>query len=524
MDELNTEEIMPIQDSGSGAPETPKKKKKDKVKTVIDGDPSKTTTSGDDDPTERAAEKEKKEKKKKKKDKRADKAESPERAIDSSADVSLEDSPKKSKKEPKDKSRKSPKSKKKDSVSCDSSPEREARKAEKKEKKKKKKDKAKEGAAEEAEDAMNESLESVDADESTSPVSEKTMKAWQLAAYNPDVHAAVDSLTLVEIRVPSLSDGNQVLIKVNYAAINPIDYKLFTGGFHNACPIENFPYTPGFDVAGSVAAVGDSVKRIKVGDKVIADIGLLESCKKPALKQGSAGAFAEYAIVPEQLIVVCNNVDDLKTVAGLPLVGLTVYQALFTGNNRSLGTGNPLGSLQKDEKLLILGGSSATGSVAIQMAKAKGAFVATTASSTSRINDGSMSKVEFCKNLGADVVIDYTVQDWSEELKEQEFDMILDCVGQADEPAKAGKVLKQGGLFVSIANFTMDGKCDGIRYEGMLLRSNAEDLQNIYGMVERGELKIPIDSLFQFKDLQQAMDRQTSGKASGKVILAVANE
>ena len=315
------------------APETPKKKKKEKKPTSADSSFPVTPKSpkprkeGSSEAKGDGAEKSPKEKKKKKKEKMAvegevENAKASDDTID--GDAVVEQSPKKTKKKDKDKSDKSPKGKKKESIAVDSAPEEGSPKKEKK-KKSKSKD-ADAGGDKQGDSATTEPMEPAIVAADTVATNVDTMKAWRLAEYNADVHAAVDSLTLEDVPMPAISDENQILIKVKFASVNPIDYKLFTGGFHGACPIDTFPYTPGFDVAGIVAAIGSNVKDLAIGDHVIADIGLLESCKSPPLKQGPAGAFAQYAIVPQDLVVACNDTGDLKTVAGLPLAGLTVYQ------------------------------------------------------------------------------------------------------------------------------------------------------------------------------------------------------
>ena len=119
---------------------------------------------------------------------------------------------------------------------------------------------------------------------------------------------------------------------------------------------------------------------------------------------------------------------DPSAAAGLPLAGLTAYQALFTKAGRSF-TGADLGSLKSGDKLLILGGATFVGCFAIQLAKNAGAFVACTAST--KLNAKGVAKLEFCKSLGADVVIDYGTAEWSDVLAGKEYDMILDTVGGA---------------------------------------------------------------------------------------------
>ena len=275
------------------------------------------------------------------------------------------------------------------------------------------------------------------------------MKAWRLGAYGEggDPAKAIAALKLEEVAVPTPGKG-EVRVRVEFASINPIDWKVMSGGLHAACPCV-FPYTPGFDVSGSIDAVGDGVTEFKVGDGVIADTGLTETCCTPAPAAGNCGAFADYAVVPANL---CSSRGSAsaETLAGLPLVALTSYQAMYTGSGRSF-TGERLGDLKKGDKLLVLGGSSSVGLFVIQMCKEAGIHVAVTASGN-KMPDG-MSKIEFVKSLGANEVVDYTTQDWSEVLAGQNFDQILDCIGDDADLAKASKVLKKGGSFVSIANF-----------------------------------------------------------------------
>jgi len=172
----------------------------------------------------------------------------------------------------------------------------------------------------------------------------ETMQAWRLSEFNEDPAKAIDSLHLEsDVPVPKPGKG-QLLLKVNYTSLNPIDWKLFTGGYQDDCPIARFPYTPGFDVAGTVLT---STLGFNIGDKVVTNLGLLESCKKPApLPGGPAGALAKFVAVPAKSCVKVSKGTKFKEVAGLPLAGVTSYQALF-GINRSSLTGQPLGDAGK---------------------------------------------------------------------------------------------------------------------------------------------------------------------------------
>ena len=348
-----------------------------------------------------------------------------------------------------------------------------------------------------------------------------SMKAWQLSSYDSDPAAAIDTLTLEEnVPTPSEIGPNQILVKVEYASVNPIDWKLFSGGLHGICPVASFPYTPGFDVGGTVQSVGAEVSNLAVGDKVIADIGLVESCTDPAPTPGGpGGAFAQYAAVPAELCVKVNGMD-LKTVVGLPLAGLTSYQALFTGVGSTF-TGEPLGDAKEGSKVLILGAAGGVGCLAIQMAKKAKCHVTVTASTSKMPNDSSMTKIDFVKSLGADAVIDYQKENWATVLAGQDYDMIFDCVGAMEDLTEhAPKVLKKGGAFVSIANFDPSCKStDDVRFCIFLIKSNSEELQSLVTMVKDGDLTVPIDSEHKFSEVKEAMKRSIGGRSVGKILI-----
>lgn len=346
----------------------------------------------------------------------------------------------------------------------------------------------------------------------------ETMQAWRLPQFHEDPARAIESLHLEDnIPVPQPKEG-QLLVKVNCTSLNPIDWKLFTGKFQEDTPIDRFPYTPGFDVAGTVLT---SALGFNIGDKVVTNLGLLESCKKPApLPNGSAGALAKFVVVPAKSCVKVSKGTSFKEVAGLPLAGLTSYQALF-GIARSGLNGQPLGDAKEGKKVLILGASGGTGSLAVQLAKQAGCLVSATASSHPISETSDVTKIDLVEALGADVVIDYEKKDWSELLKGANYDIIFDCVGNMEDlTERAPKVLKKGGLFVSIANF--DGKpTEHVKYAVFLTKTDKDDLQALVDMVERKELVVPIDSEYDFTHAKDAFKRSLSGAATGKVLVHV---
>ena len=148
------------------------------------------------------------------------------------------------------------------------------------------------------------------------------------------------------------------------------------------------------------------VSDFQVGDKVCADLGLVETCIDPKPAQGNAGAFAEFAVVPASLCARARGLDPAAA-AGLPLAGLTAYQALFTKAARTF-TGEPLGDLKANQKLLVLGGATSVGAFAIQLAKNAGAHVACTASA--KTNSRGVAKTAACAELGADVVFEEALE------------------------------------------------------------------------------------------------------------------
>jgi 2-desacetyl-2-hydroxyethyl bacteriochlorophyllide A dehydrogenase len=332
------------------------------------------------------------------------------------------------------------------------------------------------------------------------------MKAWRLEKYNEDVPAAIDSMTCEDIPIPEPYEGT-VLVKATYSSVNPIDWKLFSGGMDGFFPIKKFPYTPGFDVAGIVEKVGPGVTDLKVGDRIICDLGLLETCCDPPVPQGAGGAFAEYCIAPSTICAKIGDNVDFETVAGLPLAGLTAYQGLFTGSHSQ-----DLGKSKKGDKVLILGGAGGVGTIALQLAANAGCHVTTTA---------SPAKFDLVKSLGANEVINYRDEDWGDVLAGQDYDLIYDMIGLMDDlTVRAPKVLKKGGMFVSIANFDPSAKStDDVRFEIFLLQSKKADLDIMLDMIKDGKLKIIVDKVHDFAETPAAIKQNLGGRSTGKILI-----
>ncbi|TMW69154.1 hypothetical protein Poli38472_001310 [Pythium oligandrum] len=247
-----------------------------------------------------------------------------------------------------------------------------------------------------------------------------TFRAFQYAK-----HGAPEETLVLNTDIPQQTLTNtQVRIQIHSAAINPVDWKVLQNGggwLGLTPPTEEEPYFIGFDGAGTVVEVGADVKTLKVGDAVYA--------MTPFAKFGSV---SEYLTIEEEFVAPKPTILDFNDAASLPLAVLTSWQALVTYTN-----------VQKGERVLILGGSGGTGTLAVQIAKALGAYVITT---TSARNAG------FVKSLGAHEVIDYTTQKWADVIDANSIDVVYDC---GMEPASwntdAQRVLKQNtGRFVTI--------------------------------------------------------------------------
>ena len=250
------------------------------------------------------------------------------------------------------------------------------------------------------------------------------------------------------------------------------------------------------------------------------DLGLCGTCAGPGPAPVHGGALAEYAVVPVSLAAKTNGIDA-SAAAGLPLAGLTAYQALFTKTGRTF-TGDTLGSLKSGDRILVIRGATLVGSFAIQLAKHACAVVTCTASS--KPNADGVTKTEYVKSIGADEVIDYTQNEWSEVLQGTQYDMNFDTIGVQDDWKNAKKVLKKGCDFISVANFGADfGKNKTNVFKNFLLKSDAADLSELIEMVSDGKLTVPIDSVVPFTDVPAALTKSLTQANAGKIVIQVAS-
>uniref|UniRef100_K3WJC2 Enoyl reductase (ER) domain-containing protein n=1 Tax=Globisporangium ultimum (strain ATCC 200006 / CBS 805.95 / DAOM BR144) TaxID=431595 RepID=K3WJC2_GLOUD len=315
-------------------------------------------------------------------------------------------------------------------------------------------------------------------------------------------HGKPDKVLQLRPRVAQAPLGSaQVRVKVHSAAINPIDIALvpnYTPDHLHSHPTEDKPFGIGFDGAGTIVEVGASVDpaRLRVGDNVYFMMPFTEF-----------GTFAEYLTVDADFVALKPKNMSFDQAACVPLVALTSYQALVE-----------YCQLKKGERVLILGGSSATGFVAIQLAKAIGAHVITTTSD---------KNFDFVKSFGADQLIDYTNEKWVDVLPPHSIDVLYDC---GMEPmswnSDAQTVLtKNSGRYVTLWPLPnpIEPRFGAKLVGSILVYPSASQLDELTKLIEAGKIVIPIDSVFALEQVLDAIARIKTRRATGKIVIQIAN-
>lgn len=332
------------------------------------------------------------------------------------------------------------------------------------------------------------------------------MKAFYINQY------ARSSGSIGELPEPKVG-ANDVLVQIHATSINPLDLKIRTGEFKQILPY-TFPLILGTDFAGVVVHVGSDVRLFRPGDDVYA---------RPP--QDRIGTFAELISVNQVALALKPRNVSMEQAASLPLVALTAWQVLVE-----------TAQVKKGQNVLIHAGSGGVGSVAIQLAKHLGAFVATTTST---------SNVEWVKALGADIVIDYNKQDFETVLNG--YDVVLNGLDLA-VLKKSVKCLKPGGLLVSISGpptpefgdaqglswpvkqilrllsfgIRKASHAAGVKYSFVFMRANGAQLKEITSLVESGAITPVIDKVYPFASIADALTYVEQGRSKGKVVITVA--
>ena len=304
-----------------------------------------------------------------------------------------------------------------------------------------------------------------------------------MRAVRQDEFGGPEVLHVVEIDRPTTGVG-QILVRVHAAGVNPVDAMNRESGALVGAP----PFILGWDVSGTVEAIGPGVTLYQSGDEVF---GLLPF---PA----GHGAYAEHVVAPTRVFVPKPPSLSHIQAASLPLAGLTALQALV--DTAGIGTGS---------RVLITAAAGGVGHLAVQIAKAYGAYV---------IGLASAGAVDFVASLGADEVIDYTTTDFAEVVSD--LDVVFDLIGR-DYPAKALQVLRPGGSLVSslpqsLPAVAADAAARGIRLAELLVEADRLGMTVLAELAGRGALTPTIAGTF---PLEQAGEAQAYRVSSGKVVL-----
>jgi alcohol dehydrogenase len=310
---------------------------------------------------------------------------------------------------------------------------------------------------------------------------------------------------------PEVRDDD-VLVQIHAAGVNPLDSKIKSGDFKFILPYR-LPLILGNDLAGVVTGVGSRVKRFKLGDEVYA---------RP--NDDRIGTFAEFIAMNENDVALKPKSLRMQDAASLPLVALTAWQALVEQAD-----------LQRGQKAFIQAGSGGVGTIAIQLAKHLGATVATTTSA---------ANVELVRSLGADIVIDYKLDDFETIVKD--YDVVLNSQ-DGKTLDKSLRVLRPGGKLISISgppdpefgeeigagwflrtamrflSFGVKRRARrlNVEYSFHFMRASGVQLSEITSLVDSGVIRPVVDRVFPFSKANEALGYVETGKAKGKVVVNV---
>ncbi|GAA1537850.1 NADP-dependent oxidoreductase [Actinomadura kijaniata] len=291
---------------------------------------------------------------------------------------------------------------------------------------------------------------------------------------------------LKEIELPRPEPGPaEVLVRVHAAGVNPTDWKhRATGGL-----LGEPPFVLGWDVSGVVEAVGLGVTLHKPGDEVF---GMLPYPR-------GHGAYAEYVTAPSRCFAPKPaNLDHVRA-AALPLAALTAWQTLVD-----------TADVQPGRRVLVHAAAGGVGHLAVQIAKARGAYVLGTARA---------AKHEFLRSIGVDEPIDYTTTDFAETVRD--VDVVVEAIG-GDYGPRSLRTLREGGVLVSLVlNRLADFDPGGARAETLLVEPDHHALTRIAELAEEGRLRAEIDTVLPLAEAAKAHERGESGRSRGKIVLTV---
>jgi NADPH:quinone reductase-like Zn-dependent oxidoreductase len=295
---------------------------------------------------------------------------------------------------------------------------------------------------------------------------------------------------LHEVEVDKPEPGfSQILVKVHAAGLNPTDWGHRASGIFLGQP----PFILGWDVSGVVEATGFGVTLFKPGDEVF---GMLPY-------PFGVGSHAEYVVGPTRAFANKPDTIDHVQAAALPLAALTAWQAL-----------NDTAHLAAGQRVLIHAAAGGVGHLAVQIAKARGAYVIGTASAKNH---------DLVRSLGADEVIDYQATPFEEAVSG--IDVVLDTI-TGDYSARSLRTLRPGGILVSLLPFAPETPAEaerlGVKAQVMLVEYDHQGMTAIADLVMEGRLRPVIEATFPFADAAKAHELGEHRHVAGKLVLIVA--
>jgi NADPH:quinone reductase-like Zn-dependent oxidoreductase len=309
-----------------------------------------------------------------------------------------------------------------------------------------------------------------------------------MLAIEQEVFGGPEVMRLAERHRPEPA-GTEVLVRVHAAGVNPVDWKTRAG--HGL--LRSLPLTVGWDVSGVVEETGLGVTRFAPGDEVFG---------MPWFPR-EAGAYAQYVAAPSRQFARKPAVLTHTEASGLPLAGLTAWQVLVD-----------TAAIQAGQRVLITAAAGGVGHLAVQIAKARGAYV---------IGTARTAKHDFVRTLGADEIIDYTTTDPA--TTAADLDMIFDPVGAENGRAWL-PAIKPGGILISFAHdddraLSAAAAGRGIRVSTVLVEPDAHGLEALAGLAETGQLRVEIETALPLAQAPRAHEISERGRTRGKIVLKV---
>ncbi|RZS37093.1 NADPH:quinone reductase-like Zn-dependent oxidoreductase [Herbihabitans rhizosphaerae] len=293
-----------------------------------------------------------------------------------------------------------------------------------------------------------------------------------MRAINQQVLGGPEVLELVEVDPPVPADG-EVLVRVRAAGVNPADWKLRSGVVDRIGPP---PFRLGLEFSGVVEGTGEEVF---------------------ALWLSRAGAYAEYVAVPGEALARKPSSVDHTHAAALPGAALTAWQALAG-----------VAGVHSGQRVLVHAAAGGVGHLAVQIAKARGAYV---------IGTARADKHEFVRSLGADEVVDYTAVDFTEAI--DPVDVAYDLVG-GDYGSRSLSIVDSGGVLLDAVGDDAEGGGDP-RYRRFYVSPSGADLAEIAALVDAGTLRVHVEQTLDLADAAKAHQLSESGRVRGKIVLTV---